>query len=544
MGTKNYNNYSDMITFTRASSGTALAKISYGAELVTNGTFDADVSGWSRGSGSVDGTLVSSGGKAVHTQGATDATPRWVTTINGLTVGAWYEVSVAENSMTGSGSSWIIWTSTSSGTGGTDNFARDKAASAVLQATATTMYLAFAIVGGTTGSVQTIDGLSVKEVLYDQPDGTLQLFNHPTNQPRVEYDYQGNRLGLLVEEARTNVVTYSTITNANWTKYATTITDNAVVAPDGTQTAAKIISTQSGKGTCYLPGIPTGAYVDSFYAKAGTSNFFFIESPSTAPGVYFDLANGTVATITAGQTATIQYVGNGWFRCSVYATRTHGNISCGFSDADNNPNQANGNYGYVWGAQAELGSFPTSYIPTAGSTVTRAADVASIGVGAFGYNKGAGTVLVKFETPDLVQANALDIGSLDGANRIFVRNGQAFMWTDSATNVDITFATQTKGQKIGFAFTANDAVVSADGIIQGADTSVILPTSIDRLAIGSNSTTLSSQILNGHISSIAYYPRRLTDAQIKALTSPPETPTLSLTFDDGSTSYLETSIHG
>jgi len=544
MGTKNYNNYSDMITFSRASSGTALAKISYGAELVTNGTFDTDVSGWFRGSGSVDGTLVSSGGKAVHTQGATDATPRWVTTINGLTVGAWYEVSVAENSMTGSGSSWIIWTSTSSGTGGTDNFARDEAGSAVLQATAATMYLAFTIVGGTAGSVQTIDGFSVKKVLYDQPDGTLQLFNHPTNQPRVEYDYQGNRLGLLVEEARTNVVTYSTITNANWTKYATTITDNAVVAPDGTQTAAKIISTQSGKGTCYLPGTPTGAYVDSFYAKAGTSNFFFIESPSTAPGVYFDLANGTVATITAGQTATIQYVGNGWFRCSVYATRTHGNISCGFSDADNNPNQANGNYGYVWGAQAELGSFPTSYIPTSGSTVTRAADVASIGVGAFGYNKGAGTVLVKFETPDLVQANALDIGSLDGANRIFVRNGQAFMWTDSATNVDITFATQTKGQKIGFAFTANDAVVSADGIIQGADTSVILPTSIDRLAIGSNSTTLSSQILNGHISSIAYYPRRLTDAQIKALTSPPETPTLSLTFDDSSTSYLETSIHG
>ena len=46
MGTKNYNNYSDMITFSRASSGTALAKISYGAEEVTNGTFDADLSGW------------------------------------------------------------------------------------------------------------------------------------------------------------------------------------------------------------------------------------------------------------------------------------------------------------------------------------------------------------------------------------------------------------------------------------------------------------------------------------------------------------------
>src|SRR5210317_1676470 len=46
MGTKNFDNYSDLITFTRASSGTALRPISYGDELVTNGTFDTDLSGW------------------------------------------------------------------------------------------------------------------------------------------------------------------------------------------------------------------------------------------------------------------------------------------------------------------------------------------------------------------------------------------------------------------------------------------------------------------------------------------------------------------
>src|SRR5210317_2287399 len=46
MGTKNFDNYSDLITFTRASSGTALRPISYGDELVTNGTFDGDLSGW------------------------------------------------------------------------------------------------------------------------------------------------------------------------------------------------------------------------------------------------------------------------------------------------------------------------------------------------------------------------------------------------------------------------------------------------------------------------------------------------------------------
>ena len=46
MGTKNLNSATNLITFTRASGGTALRKISYGNELVTNGTFDTDISGW------------------------------------------------------------------------------------------------------------------------------------------------------------------------------------------------------------------------------------------------------------------------------------------------------------------------------------------------------------------------------------------------------------------------------------------------------------------------------------------------------------------
>ena len=51
---------------------------------------------------------------------------------------------------------------------------------------------------------------------------------------------------------------------------------------------------------------------------------------------------------------------------------------------------------YVWGAQAEAGAFPTSYIPTAGATATRSADIASIPTSAFGYNQRAGSVVVDF----------------------------------------------------------------------------------------------------------------------------------------------------
>ena len=46
MGTKTYNNYQDLITFSRASSGYALRPVSYGDQLVANGTFDSDTSNW------------------------------------------------------------------------------------------------------------------------------------------------------------------------------------------------------------------------------------------------------------------------------------------------------------------------------------------------------------------------------------------------------------------------------------------------------------------------------------------------------------------
>ena len=47
--TKQFSNYSDLLTFTRASKGHALRPVSYGNELVTNGSFFSDTSGWTAG---------------------------------------------------------------------------------------------------------------------------------------------------------------------------------------------------------------------------------------------------------------------------------------------------------------------------------------------------------------------------------------------------------------------------------------------------------------------------------------------------------------
>jgi hypothetical protein len=66
-------------------------------------------------------------------------------------------------------------------------------------------------------STVVLDNISVKEVIFDRATDPLVLFNHPTNVPRIEYDANGNRRGLLIEEARTNLVPYSEdLSNAAW----------------------------------------------------------------------------------------------------------------------------------------------------------------------------------------------------------------------------------------------------------------------------------------------------------------------------------------
>ena len=203
----------------------------------------------------------------------------------------------------------------------------------------------------------------------------------------------------------------------------------------------------------------------------------------------------------------------------------------------------------MWGAQLEAGSFPTSYIPTAGSTVTRAADVASIGVGAFGYNKGAGTVLMTLDSAQTANfPGAVAFNGNSGADRWYLYSSSGtwaarqFIDNVGTGTINLSAVEASAETKLALALKGSSASAVKDGGSVVNNATFPIPPLIDEMEIGDGPGGVTQ--LNGHISSIAYYPRRLTDAQIKALTSPPETPTLSLTFDDSSTSYLETSIHG
>ena len=386
---------------------------------------------------------------------------------------------------------------------------------------------------------------------YLDSDGLLK--SAATNTPRVEYDYQGNRLGLLVEEARTNDVTYSEDFTTSWGLTNATIISGAAVAPDGLNTAFKLVPnvglhSYSSIGKA-IGSVTSSAYTITIFAKAAGKTFCALLDAQGNKLVYFNLASGTVETVHPLTNSSIQNVGNGWYRLSVTSTVTFRNCFIRVTDSGSSSSvTGDGISGiYIWGAQVEAGSFPTSYIPTVLSTVTRAADVATIGVGAFGYNAQGGTVVVTadwYPGSNFLVSNraALEIGDGGVSERLLIYNHDGFAGRGFMKGV--LFGDQTGSGARITDDQAKVALVFADANQAHCVDGGSIDTGSAAMLAGTTIMKIGPTLRTGHISSIAYYPRRLTDAQIKALTSPPETPTLSLTFDDSTTSYLETSIHG
>ena len=213
----------------------------------------------------------------------------------------------------------------------------------------------------------------------------------PANQPRLDHNpATGEELGLLMEEARTNLLTYSEqFDNAAWNLENGTVTPNTDIAPDGTLTADKFVPTVGTTAHSFgrVVGLPASSAV-SMYVKYVGQQFVQLHAgqiQQTQAWANFDILNGTAGTIGGATiSSTITNTGNGWYRCSFVRTGSGGvahglyivsSASAGFATAST----GNGTSGiYIWGAQLESGSYPTSYIPTTTSTVTRPADLLSI----------------------------------------------------------------------------------------------------------------------------------------------------------------------
>ena len=366
--------------------------------------------------------------------------------------------------------------------------------------------------------------------------------------PRIDYDPVTLACkGLLIEEARTNLLTYSEqFDNAAWTKTRSTITANAVSAPDGTVTADTFIedSTASNSHQISLTtaSLTSGtAYTVSLFVKAASGTRYFSiaiggAAYTAAVTTVFTLNAAVSPSVTGSGTASITDAGGGWFRVSMTATAQATGTALlvyylsNAATAVGLTYTGDGTSGlYIWGTQLEAGAFPTSYIPTVASQVTRAADVARMTGTNFSnwYRQDEGTFVVssdeanssagfprKFTVSDGTANNYLQlvtVGSSDSLLYSVVVGG--------VTQVSQTALSAHTGQttSIAAAYKLNDSASSANGGAVVTDSVCTMPTAITDLRIGA--ALDGSESLNGHIASLAYYQKRLSNAELQALTA-------------------------
>jgi hypothetical protein len=353
-------------------------------------------------------------------------------------------------------------------------------------------------------------------------------------------------LGLLVEEARTNLITYSEqFDNASWFGNAN-VTSNTDTAPDGNLTADTYSSSGNQIATNFVPISQNTNYTASLYIKKTTgrdytAGFYLNYDAGTNYQILFNTNDGTFSPITGGTVPTtrVDNAGSYW-RVSLTANSGSTTNVRFFLYPNLNVNGAIATgQQVIWGAQLEAGTFPTSYIPTVASTRTRATEFVSITGTNFSswYRQDEGTFSATILlNPVDVGGRAGSVFSLKSGDRRL--NGFTAVFSDTTSrykqlSVDAYDASGARtavvsGPVVRSKNLVKLAVFYSPGLIGGItdedagvmtapDSGTRAPT---QMLIGINVDSIAAAVRpNGTIARLTYYPVRLPDATLKAITT-------------------------
>jgi hypothetical protein len=344
----------------------------------------------------------------------------------------------------------------------------------------------------------------------------------PANSARFNHSYDPvsgtvRSLGLLVEEQRTNLVTHNS-TDFNYSINNQSIPTALDIAPDGNNVLCKhdLTDTTSPFLNCRANTTLSAGniYTMSMWLK-GTTNFdaSFAFVGETVNEIYSNTANIT----TSWKRFTLTF--------SLVNTQTSSRLQVFFAQ------QGQGKVISIWGAQLEQGAFATSYInrPSAGQQSTRTADNVSMVGENFSswYNQSEGSIYVNANSilasfpGRFPNAYMISDGTINNKIEGLGNNGNGWSgFTIRKSNVSQTplFSPVVGNNLISAgAYKENDAAVSTKGATPITDNLVEIP-EVNTLYIGGSFSASGANILNGHISQLTYYPKRLPNAFLQNLT--------------------------
>ena len=361
----------------------------------------------------------------------------------------------------------------------------------------------------------------------------------------ARFDYNPSTLaaqGLLIEEQRTNSVSNNTMQGAVAGTPGTAPT-NWSVSTTGSGITREIVGTGTENGITYIdikfsgtasattaftifPAGVVGAvaassgqtWTNSLWVKivAGGTSQFFIAMQEFDSGSNFLRGPATSQALTSTLTRYTQTVTIG---ASTASIRSGGYLSVTNTEVVNITLR-------IGLPQLELGAFATSVIPTTTTALTRSADVATMTGTNFSswFNATAGTLSITGSTFGSATTNRRMAFMTDGStnNRIGLlfnaSNRGQFLVVSSSSVVaspENTVVAITSPSRIAAAYALDDYAMSINGAAVVTDNSGALPSGVNQMSIGSQ---LSNEFVNGYIQRISYYPVRLPNSTLQALT--------------------------
>ena len=337
-----------------------------------------------------------------------------------------------------------------------------------------------------------------------------------TNIPRL--DYTNGTASILLENQSTNLVTHSEdFTDSSWTKLgvgtgsAAVVTSNYSISPDGTLNATRLQcnlnsgTTNSDQSLIYNLYSSSSNQTISIYMKSNTGS---------NQNVYF--AN----TVSTGDTAVVT---SEWQRFTFSHSSSTYVLAVGLrggTGADDTVDIS------IFAAQAEALSYATSYIPTNGSTQTRAAETLNNAGNSDLINSTEGVLYAEissFDNSGDYRLISLSDGTLN--NRIFIgfrlNTGYIYYYVIaggvSQSNFDTTITSANSFSKIALKYKANDFALWVNGVEIYADSSGSIVSGLDTLQFANGNGTQFP--FYGNAKMVAVFKEALSDTELACLTS-------------------------